>query len=187
MEYISAAAIGSALAMDATAVSVSCGIKNRGKRLQTAVLTASAFGIFQMVMPILGWSIGKVGSSIISEFDHITAFIILLFMGIKMFFDAKSQDEPSSSYNGKTKELILLALATSIDALASGIVLPVSVGADSPYDMTCAVLIIGAITFLMSFTGYYCGSSIRGIKPQYAEIIGGTVLIIIGIKTLLTG
>ncbi len=186
LDIISAAAIGTALAADAMAASFSRGMKNNGNRAYEAFVTASAFGLFQMIMPVLGWSIGKVGSSFISGIDHIIAFIILVLLGIKMITDSHKDKTVAINYNNK-KELILLSFATSIDALASGIILPVSVGATKPVYMFYTVFIIGAITFILSYMGYSFGSTFRSFKPRYAEMAGGAVLILIGIKTLLTG
>lgn len=186
MDYLSALAISLALSMDAMAVSVTCGMNHRKHKIQRAILTAFLFGIFQMLMPVLGWSIGKVGSGIVAEFDHIIAFLILLFLGAKMILDAKKQDM-NQAESDEIKNLIFLAVATSIDALASGMILPVSVKATTPFYMFQAVLMIGTVTFILSFLGYCAGERFSRIKPQYADIIGGLMLIIIGIKTLLTG
>ncbi len=184
MDYVSALALGLALAMDAMAVSVTCGMGN-GRKTQ-ALQTAFLFGIFQMIMPVLGWSIGKVGSGIIAEFDHIIAFGILLFLGIKMLSDAKKQDISGMTLSS-TKDLVMAAVAVSIDALASGIVLPVSVKAFTVMQMMEAVILIGFVTFVLSLAGYAAGMKISRIKPQYAGMTGGAVLILIGIKTLVAG
>lgn len=185
MDIISAAAIGTALASDAMAASFSRGMKNKGNRAYEAFITASFFALFQMIMPILGWSIGKVGSGFISGTDHIIAFIILILLGIKMITD--SNKDKTVAFNNNKKELLLLSFATSIDALASGIILPVSVGAVKPVYMLYTVLIIGLITFILSYTGYSFGSTFKNFKPRYAETAGGIVLILTGVKTLLAG
>ncbi len=185
---MSAAALGAALAMDAAAVSVSCGAGCKYKRLKVCTVTAAFFGFFQLIMPILGWSIGKVGSGVFGAVDHIIAFIILLILGAKMLFDARDKNdiyECDSLYG--IKELFLLAVATSIDALASGIVIPVSVGADTPAEMAITVTMIGLITFALSFLGFFTGSAFSKLKPKYARIFGGLVLILIGMKTLISG
>lgn len=179
MDYVSASVIGMALAMDAMAVSITCGMN--GKNKSSEFLTAFLFGFFQMLMPVLGWSIGKVGSDIITAFDNITVFAILLFLGIKMLIDSKRQDY---SVDFSFKNLIILAVATSIDALASGITLPVSVRANTPLYMLETVLIIGTITFILSLLGYIIGNRFRKARPVYAGMTGGIMLILIGIKTL---
>ncbi len=179
MDYVSAAIIGIALAMDAMAVSITCGMN--GKNKGSAFLTAFLFGVFQALMPVLGWSIGKVGSNIISSFDNITAFAILFFLGVKMIIDSRKQDY---SIEFGVKNLIILAAATSIDALVSGITLPTSVGANTPLYMLEAVVIIGMITFMLSLSGYFIGSRFKRARPVYAGFTGGIILMLIGIKTL---
>lgn len=179
MDYVSAAGLGTALSMDAMAVSITCGMNGRNKK--TAFLTAFLFGAFQMGMPVLGWSIGKVGSDMIAAFDNIAAFSILVFLGVKMLIDSKKQD---NTLGMEVKDIIILAVATSIDALVSGITLPVSVKADTPVYMLEAVLIIGTITFILSLSGYIIGNRFKNAKPVCAGVAGGIMLILIGVKTL---
>ncbi len=186
MDLIAAAAVGAALAMDAMTAAVSCGLKNKGRRSRAALLTAALFGVFQALMPVLGWSIGKVGSGWIGNYDHIAAFVILVLLGIKMIVDSRNEKHSGFSAQG-LRELLLLSIATSIDALALGITLPATVGADTSWSMLTAVLVIGVVTFVMSFAGYYFGSAFRGGRGFYAGLIGGVLLIGIGIKTLLAG
>ena len=179
MDIISAAALGASLAADAMAASFARGTKSGGSSKDA--LEAA----FQMLMPLLGWSIGKVGSGMFSGFDHIIAFVILLFLGIKMIADS-GRDRTAESSGGR-KELFLLAFATSIDALASGIALPVSLGAVRPADMFLAIGIIGAVTFVLSLTGYILGGRLRSGRMRYAGCIGGIMLIIIAVRTLISG
>lgn len=186
MDYLSALGLGMALAMDAMAVSVACGMANREHQKNHAVQTAFLFGLFQMAMPILGWSIGKVGGGMIDSFDNIIAFGILVFLGLKMLRDAKSQDFVSMPLNG-IRDMLVTAAATSVDAMASGVVLPVSVKAVSAVQMLEAVTMIGIVTFVLSLAGYAAGRQLSRIKPRYAGMAGGIVLILIGIKTLITG
>lgn len=187
MLAVSAAIIGAALAMDAFAVSFVCGSSDRTKRLRCAFITAAAFGIFQMIMPILGWSVGKVGSKAIEGFDHIIAFGILLFLGVKMIIDSfgNIMDKKSDAFD--LRSLIIMALATSIDALTVGIVLPAAVGAETFASLITSVSIIGAVTFILCFIGYQLGRRISTLNPRVTQIIGGIVLIAIGIKSLITG
>lgn len=190
MDFISAAAIGIALAMDAVAVSVSCGSISKNSTLKYAVIAAFTFGFFQMFMPVLGWSVGKVGKNFVEDFDHWIAFAILCFLGIKMIIESRhnsDNDFYTDKSQNKFKTLIVMAFATSIDALTAGIILPTAVNADTPFLMLCAVSIIGLVTFILSLIGFFVGKSFRAISPSKAEIFGGAVLIFIGIKTLLTG
>lgn len=189
MDYLSAVLLGAALAADASAVSVSFGMKYRKNfkgTLKSAFAAAACFGLFQTIMPVLGWSIGKVGRGAFENIDHIIAFVILMILGVKMLFDARKDDE-FSFRSFSFKELFALAVATSIDAMASGIVIPVSVGAVTPFDMFITVLIIGIITLILSFLCFIFGSLFRFLKPKYAEILGGLMLILIGMKTLMSG
>lgn len=186
MDFISAAAIGCALAADAAAVSISCGAVSKGKNLKPAFISAITFGIFQMLMPIFGWSIGEVGKSIVGSCDNFLAFAILLFLGAKMIYDAAKNSDEDFCVNGfKLKSIIYMAFATSIDALASGIILPSAVKANKPVEMFAAVLIIGVITFCFSLAGFFLGKSFSFLSPKTARSLGGAVLILIAIKTLL--
>lgn len=190
LDFISVMAIGIALAMDAVAVSVSCGSLSKSSTLKYVVFTAFTFGFFQFFMPVLGWSIGKVGKNFVEDFDHWIAFGILCFLGIKMIYESKKNNDCEllrENEQNKLKTLIVMAFATSIDALTTGIVLPTTVKADTPLFMFLAVLTIGIITFILSLIGFFVGKSFRTISPKAAEIFGGIVLIVIGIKTLITG
>lgn len=185
MSVISAALIGAALAADAFAVSVVCGSSDGANRKGAAVMTAAAFGIFQTFMPVLGWSIGKVGSTAVTGFENIIAFGVLVFLGTKMIIDSRNgavKDFPSGM--SRVRSLLAMAVATSIDALTVGIVLPTAAGAGNVSELLCVVLIIGGITFFLSFCGYHIGRKIRTLDPTKAQIIGGIVLILIGIKEL---
>ncbi len=179
--------MGAALAMDAAAVSVSCGIGCRSNRGRYSLLCAMMFALFQFVMPILGWSIGKVGNNFFDNFDHIIAFAILLFLGTKMLFDARSSEPVGTSTIYSVRELFLLAIATSIDALTSGITIPVSVGASGVADILITAVMIGWITFLISLSAFFLGSRFSFINVRYARIAGGLMLILISMKTLIEG
>ncbi len=184
MDLISAAAAGISLAADAMAVSVCCGLKSRGGYKKTALYTAVTFGAFQMIMPLLGWSIGKVGSGLISGAEQIVSFIILVLLGIKMLADA-AQDHNNVIKDLGVKEVLLLAVATSIDALALGTVLPAAVGVCCVADIIITIILTGAITFTLSYTGFVLGRRFRFFRPAYAELFGGAILIILGIKLLI--
>ncbi|MGN1456360.1 MAG: manganese efflux pump MntP family protein [Acutalibacteraceae bacterium] len=189
MDFVSAVGIGTALAADASAVSLSYGSSDKHFSVKTAVVTALTFGIFQMLMPVLGWSIGKVGSSFVQDYDHLIAFAILAFLGIKMIYDSRCKNDIEKDFpqGHRLRVLAAMAFATSIDALTSGIILPSAVGADTPFTMFLTISIIGIITFLLSLTGFFLGRRFRTLSPTTAEIFGGVVLIVIGVKTLLTG
>ena len=126
MDILSSVTIGLSLAADAMAAAVSCGIKNNNSRRSTAFRAAGLFAGFQMIMPVLGWSIGRVAGGMLGGMEHIAAFVILVLLGLKMLYDAGR--DPLKAAGGM-KELILLSVATSIDALAVGTVLPAAAGA----------------------------------------------------------
>lgn len=183
---VTSAVIGAALAADAFAVSVVCGAADRTRRYTGALLTAGIFGFFQMLMPVAGWSIGKVGSKAASGFDNIIAFGILVFLGIKMMFDSRDNGiavkKPFSLVS-----LFLLAVATSIDALTVGIALPAAAQITALPELFQSAAIIGGVTFIMCLAGYLSGRRLRSLNPQIALLVGGAVLIAVGIRTLIAG
>ena len=181
MEFFSAILLGFALAMDAAAVSAVCGLNGKSNHLSSAIITAFTFAVFQTVMPILGWSIGKLGNNMISEFENIFAFAVLLFLGVKMIFDTNKQDYPTIS---DFKSLFALAVATSIDALTAGITLPVTVHAVSVFAMFQTVSVIGIVTFILSLLAYITGHLFHNLNPKITGFAGGFMLIFIAFKTL---
>ncbi len=181
MDFFSAILLGFALAMDAAAVSAVCGLNGKSNHLSSALITAFTFAVFQTVMPILGWSIGKLGNNFFSFFDDIFAFAVLLFLGVKILFDTKNQDYPTIS---DFKSLFILAVATSIDALTAGITLPVTVNAISVFAMFQAVGMIGIITFILSLLAYMTGHFFHNLNPKITGFAGGFMLIFIAFKTL---
>ena len=169
MDVLSAFAAALSLAADAMAVSVCCGLKSAANYKKTALITAFMFGS------------GALGSG-----QRIAAFLILLLLGIKMLFDAR-KDQTAGISVITPKELFLFSVATSIDALALGAVLPVAVGADTPLRLALSVIMIGAVTFILSFGGFHFGRCFRHFRPAHAEIAGGVILIALGIKVLIAG
>ena len=170
------------LAMDAFAVSITSGITITNIKVKHALITALFFGVFQAVMPVIGWLLGKEFSSFISGFDHWVVFIILAFIGIKMIYESFKEREKKTqaevSFN--LSVLFMLAIATSIDALAVGISFSfLKTGILFP------VIIIGIVTFILSFIGVYIGKKLGCIFGRRMETIGGFILIAIGFKVLL--
>ena len=177
---------GISLAMDAFAVSISCGLScGRNKQtLPSAVKIAIYFGFFQGIMVLMGWVFGLSFRDFISAYDHWVAFILLALLGGKMIYDASEEDGCSISFDsGKT--LLVLAVATSIDALAIGVsfaVLSTTLG-----NISLTSLIVGGITFIFCFGGTYIGAKI-GCNPKFKsriDITGGLILMFLGIKILL--
>ncbi len=174
--------LGAALAMDAFAVAVCKGMIMQKPKVGNAAVIALFFGGFQALMPFIGWLLGKQFESAIKAFDHWIAFILLLILGGKMIYDAVRKDEESEKYKDTIdiKELFLLAVATSIDALAVGITL-----AFLSVSVPETVSVIGITTFIITFCGVYIGAKTGELLKDKAQIAGGAVLIIIGIKILI--
>lgn len=186
MDYFSLCGIGLGLAMDAFAVSITNGALVRRATVKFAFKLAFFFGLFQSVMPLCGWLIGKAGEAFISAVDHWVALFLLGYIGINMIVQAHQNQK-----NGLTrrmrddirpKALMTLAVATSIDALATGIILPTAVGALSVPLMGVSVLIIGLITFTVCFAGVFIGQRFGALLSRRAETFGGAVLTGIGVK-----
>ena len=176
--------IGIGLAMDAFAVSISKGLSMRKINYKSGVIIALAFGVFQAGMPVLGWLLTIRFERYISAVDHWIAFGLLLLIGVKAIWEAvkdrKNGEEKAPEFVLKWGELLILAVATSIDALAVGIsfaVLNVTIWS--------AIGIIGGITFCFSFVGVLIGNRFGVHFKSKAEIAGGIILILLGIKILL--
>jgi len=169
-----------ALSMDAFAVSIGLGIKNK-KTLKSLALTAGLyFGIFQALMPFIGY-LGGIGlKDIIGGYDYWIAFILLLIIGGKMIFEAFGENIEEEIKKISHKILLTLAIATSIDAMAAGFSLHLF-----NLNVYLSLFIIGFITFIFSVLGVYLGSKGGAKYESKAEIFGGIVLIIIGLKILL--
>lgn len=177
--------IGVGLSMDAFAVSLCKGLGMKRLDMRQAVIIGVFFGGFQALMPVIGWALGKQFESYITSIDHWIAFALLAFIGGKMLFDALrgiGYDGPVEDTGGKIdyKELFMLAIATSIDALAIGITFAfLQVG------IVGAVSIIGVTTFVLSIVGVAIGHQFGARFEKPASIIGGIVLILIGLRILL--
>lgn len=188
MDYISLIGIAIGLAMDAFAVCITNGALCKKVKLSFALKMALSFGIFQAAMPMIGWFIGKAGESFISSVDHWVALILLCFIGGQMIFESIKErkksacEEKPSRENLSFKTLMLLSLATSIDALATGIILPSAVQASTAALMLLAVVLIGLITFVLCVFGVYIGKKFGVLLSERAQIAGGIVLVLIGLK-----
>lgn len=185
MGIIELALIGVGLSMDAFAVAVCKGLGMKRLNLRQALVIALFFGGFQALMPVAGWLLGTGFQSYITPVDHWIAFALLAFIGGKMLWDAFGDGEDGESAQAgegrlDLKELAMLAVATSIDALAVGITF-----AFLQVDIVPAVSLIGAITFALSFAGVAIGHFFGARFEKPATIVGGVVLILIGCKILL--
>lgn len=175
--------IGVGLSMDAFAVSVCKGLQmHKINKAHTAVI-GLFFGGFQAFMPLIGWLLGKQFEKYITSFDHWIAFGLLAFLGGKMVIEAikgEGDDDEKSSEKLDFKELTLLAVATSIDALAVGITF-----AFLKVNILFSITIIGITTFILSVIGVFIGNKFGSKFKSKAEIAGGVILILIGLKILL--
>ncbi len=169
------------LAMDAFAVAIACGITIQCLQLRHALRIAGSFGAFQAGMPILGWWSGAYIQGWIEPVDHWIAFSVLSFLGIKMIREARRPLTCESPQNPLQWRVLLgLSVATSLDALAVGFSLScVGVTIWKP------AIIIGMVTFFVSFAGTWIGDSVGHFFETRIEIAGGIVLIAIGLKILI--
>lgn len=186
MDYISLIGIAVGLSMDAFAVSLTNGAVTRKVTPWFAVKLALSFGLFQAFMPFIGWLIGKAGAGFIDSVDHWIALILLGYLGIQMLIESYKKTKEGNIEVVRdgisNKTLFTLSVATSIDALATGVILPSAVKATTVLLMVTAVGIIGLITFLLCMIGVYLGKKFGDLFSSKAEIIGGIVLIAIGAK-----
>lgn len=166
--------------MDAFAVSICKGLALKNVRLSHSVKAGLWFGGFQALMPIIGFFCGYWFKDYISAFDHWIAFMLLLLLGAKMIKEALSDEEESTEAAMDVKNMLLLAIATSIDALAVGITF-----AFLNVNIWYAVTFIGVITFLFSAVGIKIGSLFGTKFKTKAEVTGGVILILMGAKILL--
>lgn len=179
MDPISLVLISIGLAMDAFSVSICKGLAMRKPSVKAMIIIGLWFGGFQALMPVIGYYAGTSFHSLIKDIDHWIAFGLLVMIGLNMiresFDEEKEMDDTIYPMN-----MFLLAVATSIDALAVGI----SFAMDS-VDIVSAALVIGAITFAISAIGVKAGSIVGDRYNKRAELAGGIILIIIGTKILL--
>ena len=171
------------LSMDAFAVSVCKGLAMKKAPAKAMVVCGAWFGGFQALMPLIGYYLGTLFIDAISAIDHWIAFALLALIGINMLREALSKDEDGETPDAdlSVKTMFLLAVATSIDALAVGISLAMA-GVGSIW---LAVLLIGVTTFVLSAIGVRVGNVFGSRYEKRAETVGGVILILLGVKILL--
>lgn len=167
------------LSMDAFAVSICKGLSVQRVSLRHAVCAGLWFGGFQALMPLLGWLLGSRFQAAIERYDHWIAFVLLVFLGINMIREARGEEE-SVDGSFSWRVMLPMALATSIDALAVGVTF-----AFLQVDILPAISFIGLTTFLLSALGVRLGSVFGRRYRTAAEILGGVILIVMGVKILL--
>ena len=182
MDLISTLLIAIALAMDAFSVSLTKGFSLKNINKSQILCFAIFFGGFQSLMPILGWLGGIQLEWLITAIAPWVAFILLVGIGLNMIRESLSQDEEVTGDRFSIKEVFLLAIATSIDAFAVGITYAVL-----KTDIIIPVIIIGVVAFIFTIFGIYLGRKIGNYFGDKFEIIGGTILILLGFKILLEG
>jgi len=167
------------LSMDAFAVSISKGLSMQKMSYKNAIIAGCYFGGFQALMPVIGYLLGVQFKEYITKIDHWIAFVLLVFIGVKMIIEArKVSPVPDASFN--IKNMTMLAVATSIDALAVGVSF-----AFLKVKIIPAALIIGATTFIFSFFGVKIGHIFGARFESKAGYAGGIILIAMGFKILL--
>lgn len=168
-----------ALSMDAFAVALGLGAKQSVKKRSFALKVGLLFGFFQGFMPLIGYLAGVGLSSFIESIDHWIAFVLLGVIGGKMIYESFGEpvEEEISIITGKV--LLLLAVATSVDAMAAGFTLTLMATS-----ISASIFIIGLTTFIFSYAGVLIGSKGGAFLESKAELLGGIVLIIIGLKIL---
>lgn len=180
MGIISIFLIGIGLAMDAFAVAVCKGLSMKKLEWKKAIIIALYFGIFQGGMPVIGYFLGTSFETLVTKIDHWIAFVLLVIIGANMIKEAFGCDCEESNDKVDFKTMVVLAIATSIDALAIGITF-----AFLKTNITLAAIVIGITTFILSILGVKMGNKFGNKYQKNAEIFGGIVLILIGAKILI--
>lgn len=181
MEYITIFLIAIGLSMDSFAVSITSGLILNKIDFRNATKIALSLAIFQALMPTIGWLIGIKIQVYIESFDHWIAFGLLLLIGLKMIIESLKDDESEKNFNPlNPKVLLMMSLATSIDALVVGISF-----AFIEYKWFVSGFIIGATTYIISMLGILFGKKMGSRFGNKMEIVGGIILIFIGVRILL--
>ena len=182
MHWLTLLCIAFGLAMDAFAVSIAVGMSGEARSGRPMFRMAFHFGLFQFLMPIVGWLAGKELVTHIAAYDHWVAFALLAFVGGKMLNDARAEKQLGSNTD-PTRGLMLvtLSIATSIDALAVGLSM-----AFMQVSVWTASVVIGIVAGVLSAVGIHFGNRLGPRFGRWAELVGGSVLLLIGARILLT-
>ena len=170
------------LSLDAFAVSVGKGLATKDVKIKHMCLCGAWFGIFQALMPCIGYLLGSLAEDFVDKYDHWIAFILLGLIGGNMIREAVNGNEDDGTSTFRPFEMFLMALATSIDALIAGVSF-----AFVDINIVAAAITIGCTTFIFSFAGVKIGSIFGSKFEKKAEILGGVILIALGVKALLSG
>ena len=172
------------LAMDAFAVSICKGLSVEKAEAKGYLAVGIWFGLFQAIMPLIGYFLGSAFEKTVDSVDHWIAFILLVLIGASMIKEAFSKSEETKNASFSFKTMFVLALATSIDALAVGITLALT---PQKLNIFVSVGIIGLITAFISVAGFKVGNLFGSKYKSKAEFVGGVILILLGIKILIEG
>ncbi len=181
MGLIEVLLISVGLALDAFAVSLGAGASRKINSHRSALRLAFHFGWFQFLMPVLGWFMGFKLEPLVKNIDHWIAFVLLVYVGIKMIKESFGASDELSNDPSKGKNLVILSIATSIDALVVGFSL-----AMLKIDIWYPSVMIGIITAILSVSGIYLGQMLGAMIGKKMEFVGGIIIIGIGIKILLS-
>ena len=181
MTLIEIVGIAIALAMDAFAVAIAAGARLPGLSFRPVFRLSFHFGLFQFLMPLIGWAVGYQIAHTIEAYDHWVAFGLLAFIGIKMIYESVTRDPAQSETRDLTRKwsMVGLSIATSIDAFAVGLSV-----AFLQVDILFVAIIVGITASLLTIAGMVCGRRLSGRFGQRMEILGGVILLIIGLKIL---
>lgn len=171
--------LGIGLAMDAFAVSICKGLSMKRMNWKNAIIIVFYFGAFQAIMPAIGYFLGTTFESFVTAVDHWIAFILLSFIGGNMIKESFDNEDEKKNDRVDFKTMVVLAIATSIDALAVGITF-----AFFDVNVIFAVSVIGVITFFISLLGVKVGNKFGDKYQNKAELMGGILLVLLGIKIL---
>ncbi len=180
MDMISIVLIAVGLAMDAFAVAICKGMALSKPKVRAILIIGIWFGFFQALMPVIGFYVGRSFYDIIADYDHWVAFILLAAIGVNMLREGLSDDDEAVDDDIGMRTMFILAIATSIDALAIGISL-----AMTETSIVMPAVVIGIVTFMLSAMGVKLGSIVGDRFGSKAEILGGSILVLIGLKILL--
>ena len=184
MGFVELLLLAVGLSMDAFAVSICKGLCMKKADLRAQAICGAWFGGFQALMPLIGFFLGTLFAEAIQSFDHWVAFLLLAFIGVNMLKEAFGKKEDGCDANEadlSVKTMFVMAVATSIDALAVGISLAMA----GDVNIVLAVLLIGVITFVLSGVGVKGGNVFGSRYEKKAQFCGGAILILLGLKILL--
>lgn len=180
MSFLEIVLIAVGLAMDAFAVSIGAGTVPAMKEVRSIVRLSFHFGLFQFLMPVIGWFLGSKLQVYVESVDHWIAFILLGYIGVKMIHESFGKKDEQKQNPSKGKNLVILSVATSIDALVVGFTL-----AMLNVDIWYPSAMIGIITAVLSVTGIWLGKKLGTKLGKRMEVFGGIILIVIGTKILI--